>query len=450
MRLVIADFGHDAAGWRVDRHPRHLVDLTGDGRADIVGFGEVGVFVSLGNGDGTFSAPSLVLENFGHETGWRVDRHPRHLVDLTGDGRADIVGFGEVGVWVSLGNGDGTFSAPSLVLENFGHETGWRVDRHPRHLADLTGDGRADIVGFGEAGVWVSLGNGDGTFSAPSLVLENFAHETGWRVDRHPRHLADLTGDGRADIVGFGETGVWVSLGNGDGTFPAPTTALAHFGHSAGGWRVDRHPRHLADLTGDGRADIVGFGEVGVWVSLNNGDGTFAGGAVHVRRDVWTLQADAPWDPVTEAFARAVAVMQARPASDPTSWTYQAAIHASHAPVPAGASWNECQHQSWYFLAWHRMYVYFLERIVRDAVVGAGGPSDFALPYWNYDQPFPANTLPQPFREPTLPDGSSNPLFLPTPRRNDAVADGFQLSPLVTSSSAAMAMTSFTGPPGPV
>ena len=43
-----------------------------------------------------------------------------------------------------------------LVLDNFGYVAGgWRVDRHPRFMADTTGDGRADIVGFGNAGVYV-------------------------------------------------------------------------------------------------------------------------------------------------------------------------------------------------------------------------------------------------------------------------------------------------------
>jgi FG-GAP-like repeat len=74
---------------------------------------------------------------------------------------------------------------------------------------DLTGDGRADIVGFGDAGVWVALNNGNGTFQAPSKVLNAFAYSAGsWRVEKHPRFLADLTGDGRADIVGFGDAGV--------------------------------------------------------------------------------------------------------------------------------------------------------------------------------------------------------------------------------------------------
>lgn len=46
----------------------------------------------------------------------------------------------------------------------------------------------------------------------PQFVLANFAQEAGdWRVERHPRLLADLTGDGRADIVGFGDAGVWVA-----------------------------------------------------------------------------------------------------------------------------------------------------------------------------------------------------------------------------------------------
>jgi hypothetical protein len=46
---------------------------------------------------------------------------------------------------------------------------------------------------------------------------------------------------------------------------------LASFGAgtSAGGWASDDHfPRELADVNGDGRADIVGFGDAGVYVAL--------------------------------------------------------------------------------------------------------------------------------------------------------------------------------------
>jgi hypothetical protein len=73
----VNNYGYDAGGWRVDLHPRIMADTTGDGRADIVGFGNAGVFVSTSNGDGTFAPPVRVVDNFGYNAGgWRVDRHP--------------------------------------------------------------------------------------------------------------------------------------------------------------------------------------------------------------------------------------------------------------------------------------------------------------------------------------------------------------------------------------
>src|SRR4051812_18839256 len=97
--------------------------------------------------------------------------HSPVLCYLTGDGRADIVGFGNAGVWVALNNGNGTFQAPQMVVGNFGYNAGgWRVDMLPCTILFRSGDGRADIVGFGNAGVWVALNNGNGTFQAPQMV----------------------------------------------------------------------------------------------------------------------------------------------------------------------------------------------------------------------------------------------------------------------------------------
>jgi hypothetical protein len=54
-----------------------------------------------------------------------------------------------------------------------------------------------------------------------------------------------------------------------DGSFQAPSFELAAFGPAAGGWTSDDlYPRELADVNGDGRADIVGFGNAGVYVAL--------------------------------------------------------------------------------------------------------------------------------------------------------------------------------------
>ena len=269
--------GPNSARWLVERNPRAVVDITGDHRADIVGFGDTGVWTARGKGDGTFQPPQVVLADFGQEAGgWRIDKHPRFLADLRGNGRADIVGFGDAGVYVALSKGDGTFEPVRFVLADFGAEAGgWQVDKHPRFVADITGNGRADIIGFGDAGVYVALGNGDGTFQQPRFVLADFGAEAGgWQVDRHPRFVADITGNGHADIVGFGDAGVYIALGNGDGTFQPVQFVIADFGFNSG-WRVDKHPRLLADLRKKGRMDIVGFGNAGVYVALSNGDGTF-------------------------------------------------------------------------------------------------------------------------------------------------------------------------------
>ena len=254
--------------------PRLVADLTGDGKADIVGFGVDGVWASLNNGDGTFQPPNMVVYGFNFDTGWRMENHVRFLADLSGDGRADIVGFGDDGVWTARNNGDGTFQAPKFVLMDLGFNQGWRVDKHPRFVTDLTGDGKADIIGFGDDGVWTARNNGDGTFQAPKFVLMDLGFNQGWRVDEHPRFVADLTGDGNADIIGFFDDGVHVALGNGDGTFQPPQPVLAEF-NQAQGWQAGKHLRITGDLNGDRRADIIGFGDDGVWTSISRGDGTF-------------------------------------------------------------------------------------------------------------------------------------------------------------------------------
>lgn len=168
------------------------------------------------------------------------------------------------------------------------------------------------------------------------------------------------------------------------------------------------------------------------------------------RREIWGLEEDDTFDEVTLAYAKAIQVMQARDADDPTSWRFQGALHGSVLDPPPGTiGWADCQHGSWYFLPWHRMYLYFFEKIVRKAVIEAGGPEDWALPYWNYDRPFPANTIPPAFRAATLPDGTNNPLFLPPPRRAAGVMNGGQFPPQLTSPAAALARTSFSSPPVP-
>ncbi|MFI7495926.1 FG-GAP repeat domain-containing protein [Kocuria sp. M4R2S49] len=274
--LVLRDFGV-AQGWRTRLHPRMLADLDANGTDDVVGFGNRGLFVSDAGPGGTLTAPrgpEATVRDFGVDQGWRTDRHVRELADLQGDGLVDVVGFGNHGIQAASGSPT-AFSPSTRRLADFGWNQGWRPDLHVRQLADVTGDGVLDAVGFGDAGVQVARGRADGTFSAPALVLREFGRAQGWRVERHPRHVADVNADGRADVVGFGHAGVWVSHGEADGTFGAPSMTLRDFG-AAQRWRPDRHQREVVDLNGDGRAEIVGFGNSGTFVSYAGFDGNFA------------------------------------------------------------------------------------------------------------------------------------------------------------------------------
>jgi len=291
--LALTNFGAapSAGGWSSDdRYPRLLGDVNGDGRADIVGFGESGAYVSLGTSTGSFAGMTLATTSFGAGAGagsWSSnDLYVRHLADVNGDGKADIVGFGNHGAYVSLGNADGSFGTITLVSTDYGAAAsagGWSAnDRYPRMLADVNGDGKIDIVGVGEAGVYVSLATAGGSFAPATLATTAFgaaASAGGWSSDdQYPRHLADVNGDGRADVVGFGHAGVYVSLANANGTFDAATFSLGGFGAGAGagGWTSDdRYPRELADVNGDHKIDVIGFGNGGVYIALGKGDGTF-------------------------------------------------------------------------------------------------------------------------------------------------------------------------------
>ena len=276
VKLVLDQFGYNAGGWRIEKHLRYLSDVHGVGRCDIVGFGNGGVIVSKNDGNMKFNSGYVALADFGYDAGgWRLDRHLRFMGDTTGDGLPDIVGFGENHVYIGRNNGNGTFSPVKAVINAFCYSAGgWRIDKHPRFIADLTGNGRVDVIGCGDAGVHVSLNHGNGSFGPVNQVVNNFGTEQGWKVDQHPRFIADLTGDKRGDIIGFGEAGVYVAYNNGDGTFQPAKFVVSNFGVQQG-WRVNKHPRFVVDLTGDGRADILGFGENQVYVAYNDGKGGF-------------------------------------------------------------------------------------------------------------------------------------------------------------------------------
>jgi tyrosinase len=122
--------------------------------------------------------------------------------------------------------------------------------------------------------------------------------------------------------------------------------------------------------------------------------------------------------PALVSYGNAVTAMKALPATNPLSWTYQAAIHGSPPGPPPKPAWNTCEHGSLEFLSWHRMYLYWFERIIRKQ----SGDPNFALPFWNYE-PSTERSLPVPFRTP----GTG--LFVPDVNRGSGWNAGSALLP---------------------
>ncbi len=118
--------------------------------------------------------------------------------------------------------------------------------------------------------------------------------------------------------------------------------------------------------------------------------------AVMLRKNIRNLTATE-----LQGLRDAVAAMKALPASDPCSWTFQANIHNT-----------SCNHSQSYWLPWHRLYLYYFEKIL---VAKSGGKLK-GLPFWDYAKST-QTTFPSAFYPSTYGAGIPNPLYH-TPRTN--------------------------------
>jgi hypothetical protein len=245
-------------------HAVATADFNGDGFLDLAvtdsncptfpTCGPSSISIILGNGDGTFQAPSYF------STG--TDTYPYSVAvgDFNGDKIPDlaVANYATNTVSVLLGVGNGTFQ----------EHVDFPVGSEPTSVAtgDFNGDGNLDLVvtNFHANTVSVLLGKGDGTFNAA----------VNYSVDHGPISVAaaDLNGDQKLDLVVVNETdnNASVLLGNGDGTFN-PQVA---YPTGVGGNPLSVV---IGDFNGDGIPDlaVADFQTQQVSVLLGNGDGSF-------------------------------------------------------------------------------------------------------------------------------------------------------------------------------
>ena len=262
----LAQFGY-SHGWRSDLHPRHVVDVNGDGKKDFVGFANTNVRVSLSSGS-DFASHVVWATGYGVSNGWTIADHPRIFGDFNNDGLNDFVAFANAITMVEESTGTSFVRNTAFNLFHFHLNQGWS-GLYPRMVGDIDGDGYDDdVVGFGPNEVQAVTSDGT-AFSAVSNWTSNFTSSQGWSTNLHPRFLADVDGDGKDDVVGFASEGVRVGLSNGS-SFDPQVLWTSGYGVNQG-WSITNNPRYMADVNGDGMSDIIGYANAAVYVSLSNG-----------------------------------------------------------------------------------------------------------------------------------------------------------------------------------
>lgn len=222
-----------------------LGDCDGDGRVDLV-TADTGqpprVTFHRGAGDGSFTALEPVVTEIFTFTRFV-------LADVTGDGRADVVtrdaGF-PPRVSVYPADGAGGFAAPTTTeLPDFA----------VMHAADMNGDGRADLI------------TGDGEGPPPRVSVwpggvegvADVALFTGEVFNYTDLRAGDLDGDGHADVATAG-------TGQPPRLHVYPGDGLGGLGEAVVHELKTFERFDLGDLDGDGRGDVVTDVPGNAWV----------------------------------------------------------------------------------------------------------------------------------------------------------------------------------------
>jgi hypothetical protein len=247
-----------------------IADLNGDGLPDLVTANERSgnASVLLGDGKGGFSPAPGSPFPAGHS--------PNDLAvgDFNRDGRLDLAfaNHDTQYLTVLLGDGRGGFSpAPGSPVKV-------AVRPHPHGIAtgDFDGDGSPDLAtdSWAENRLQILFNDGKGGFRQPGTYVA---------VGKHPYQrirVADLNGDGKADIVSPNLEGndVTVLLGKGKGTFEQPAGSPFPCGDSPFSVAV-------GDVNADGLVDLAivsspsstsdRSGRDGLAVLLGDGHGRF-------------------------------------------------------------------------------------------------------------------------------------------------------------------------------
>ncbi|MFF6898302.1 FG-GAP repeat domain-containing protein [Streptomyces hydrogenans] len=175
--------------------------------------------------------------------GWQIYDRIETVGNVAGSVHADVVARDKAGVlWLYQGDGNGGFAGRVQV------GGGWQTYDRITGGSDFTGDGRADVVAVDKAGdLWLYKSTGSATkpFDTRKKV------SSGWGGYDQLTATGNIAGAAHGDLVTRDANGVmWMFLGKGDGTFTAPTRLREGFG---------RYSKFIGagDYDDDGRNDLL-------------------------------------------------------------------------------------------------------------------------------------------------------------------------------------------------
>jgi hypothetical protein len=263
------DLSFGGAAWGTPERARsiQLADVDGDRRTDLCGVGKDGIVCALATSPRAFAAARL----------WAPARSEASLPlqgssgllfgDIDGDGKADACARSPAGIVCARSSGR-VFEAARPWLGEMTDAEGWSAATYAGSiaLADVDGDGRADVCGRGPRGIVCAVSRRTSFAHADLWSTEadfSDGDSTPWAASAvygGTIRFGDLNGDGRADVCGRGPGGVVCALSTGRG-FTKATPWLAAGMTDADGWvealSSARSPTfQLADINGDGRADL--------------------------------------------------------------------------------------------------------------------------------------------------------------------------------------------------
>lgn len=177
-------------------------DVNGDGRTDVLQSTTGGVRLWLNTSYGLaspISLPPVDPSNVLVEPGGANTR----VLDMNGDGLADVVWLTDSWMKIFLGRGDGTFQP---WRKTFYPWSATALDLRNLRLADLNRDGLVDLVRFTASHVLYFPGEADGSFS---WFSRHVPRPDGDNTDITIA-IADANGNGSQDIVWSSPRGMWV------------------------------------------------------------------------------------------------------------------------------------------------------------------------------------------------------------------------------------------------